>query len=358
MIVTDTARAAGNQPDEATPNASGAQWRLRRGGKLAYWAVIAPLAARLPARLAYAVARAWGDLTFRVWPDRGSELEHLRRLRELLGADLIPEDVEHFAREFCRYRACEVIDLMRLRGRAGSLRSLVEIRGEEHLAEALEKGRGAILCSAHLGSYLSVLSLLHRDGFPLTNIGRWDWNYHDELTLLERRFWDLAYSRRVLRHRARPNLEPWKDRPQVAVQAATALRNNEVIMLCADPAPIPADRPRAITAPFLGGRATLVPGVVTLSEITGAPILMFSCYRLGDLRHQALEISAPVSLEGGTEAAFRRCVAAMDSAIRTHPLDWSFWFHHAELDGLGLMPSPIPRDLIEEAGAGTPFILP
>ena len=321
-------------------------WELHRGGRLAYWGAIAPLAARLPARMGYGIARAWGDLTYRGWANKNEELEHLRHLRSVLGADVIPEDVERFAREFCRCRACDVLDLMKLKGRARSLARLVNIRGLEHLERALEQQRGAILCSAHLGSHLSAFSLLHVNGFPLSDIGRWDWRYHSEISAFERRFWDLAYARRVLRHRQRPNLEPWQGRNQVAVQAAAALRKNEVVTLCADPAPIPADRARAIEAPFLGGRGTLVPGVVTLAELTGAPLLMAFTHRMDDYRHQVLEISAPISLEGGTETAFRRCVAAMDSAIRANPRDWCFWLQREELIGLGLLPGvePSPHD--------------
>jgi lauroyl/myristoyl acyltransferase len=329
----------------APPGAEGsaAQWRLHGGGRLLFWGVVAPLAARLPARLAYRIGCAWGDLSYRLWPDQDRDLEHLRELRQQLGGDLLPADVAAFTREFCRFRACEVVDLMRLHGRAGSLRSLVEIRGREHLEAALAQGRGAILCSAHFGSYLSTFSLLHADGFPLTNIGRWDWNYHDEVSPWERRFWDFVYARRVLRHRQRPNIEPWTGRPQVALQTASVLRKNELVMICADPTPIPADQPRAVPATFLGGHAMLVPGVVTLSELTGAPILMAFAHRSADYRHQVLEISPAVSLEGGAEAAFGRCVAAMDAAIRQHPLDWYFWFHREELAGLGLLPaSPAP----------------
>lgn len=318
---------------------SAEQWRLRRGGRLAYWAVISPLATRLPARLSYRIACAWGDLTFRLLPDRRSELAHLRRLRQLLGDDVIPEDIEIFARDFWRFRACEVMDLMRLRRRAQPLAKLVEIRGLEHLEQALEQGRGAILCSAHFGSYLGAFSLIHAAGFPLTNIGRWDWNYRSDLSAFERRFWDFAYARRVLRHRRQPNLEPWPGRNQVAVQAASALRRNEVVTLCSDPAPLAADRARAVEAPLLGRKATLVPGVVTLAELTGAPLLMAFVHRRDDYRHQLLEISSPIPSEDDPEAMFRRCVAAIDGAIRAHPRDWYFWFQRDELDGLGLLPS-------------------
>ncbi|HWD69907.1 MAG TPA: lysophospholipid acyltransferase family protein [Solirubrobacteraceae bacterium] len=327
-------------PDAEQAIGTAEQWELRRGGRLAYWGVIAPLAARLPAKLSYQVACAWGDLTFRLLPDRDADLAHLRHLRELLGDGILPEDVERFARDFWRFRACEVMDLMRLRGRARPLAKLVEIRGKEHLAGALEQGRGAILCSAHFGSYLGTFSLIHAAGFPLTNIGRWDWNYRSSLSSLERRFWDLAYARRVLRHRQRPNLEPWKGRNQVAVQAAAALRKNEVVTLCSDPAPLAADRSRAVEAPFLGRRAMLVPGVVTLAKLTGAPLLMAFAHRQDDYRHQVLEISPPVPLDDDADSVFRRCVAAMDAAIRANPRDWYFWFQRDELEGLGLLAAP------------------
>jgi KDO2-lipid IV(A) lauroyltransferase len=341
MLVPETqtqpARAV-DAPEPAQPGGSAEQWELRRGGRLAYWALIAPLAARLPAGLAYRVACAWGDLTYRMLPDKDEQLSHLRYVRELLAAGVLPDDEERFARDFWRFRACEVMDLMRLRGNAQPLAQLVEIRGREHLEQALEQGNGAILCSAHFGSYLGAFSLLHAAGFPLTNIGRWDWNYRSELSSFERRFWDLVYARRVLRHRERPNLEPWQGRNQVAVQAAAALRNNEVITLCSDPAPLAADRKRAVEAPFLGRSATLVPGVVTLAQLTGAPLLMAFAHRCDDYSHQVLEISAPIALDDDLEASFTRCAAAIDAAIRQSPRDWYFWFHREELAGLGLLP--------------------
>lgn len=327
-------------PDAVGPDESAGQWGLKRGGRLAYWGVLAPLAARLPARLAYKVACAWGDLTFRMWPERETELEHLRHLRRLLGDDILPEDVGRFAREFWRRRACEVVDVMRLNGQARSLRKLIEIRGQEHLEAATAAGKGAILCTAHFGSYLSAFSLLHTSGFPLTDVGRWDWRYHTELSSFERRFWDFAYARRVLRHRQRPNIEPWQGRVQVALQAAAALRDNEMVMICSDASPISADRGRAVEVPFVGGQATLLPGVATLAELTGAQLLMVFTHRLEDYRHQVIEISPPVSLEGGAEAAFGRCAAAMDAAIRADPAEWYFWFHKQDLMELGLLPGP------------------
>ena len=83
---------------------------------------------------------------------------------------------------------------MRLRGRAEPLERLVEVRGREHLDAALAGGKGAILCSAHFGSYVSAFSLLHASGFPLTS---------DRALVVELPAWRVVRGTAVLGHRLR-----------------------------------------------------------------------------------------------------------------------------------------------------------
>ena len=322
---------------------------LRRAEIVAYWLAVAPLTARLPASLAYRIACWRGDQCFRYWPRKRAEVVH--GLRQVLGDELGKEEAERVARDVFRSVSCQVIDVMQLRGRAESLERLVEIRGREHLDAALAGGKGAILCSAHVGSYVSAFSLLHASGFPVTSIGRWWWNYRPGQSSAVRRFWDLVYARRMLRHRQRPNIEPWPGRVQVAAQAAAALRANEVVTICSDAPPLDADLSRTIEVPFLGGQARLLPGVVTLARLTGAPVLMAFMHRSAGYRRQVLEISAPMPMDGDTAAAFGRCVAAMDAAIRASPAEWDFWFEHDDLARLGLLPDD-PRPAASPGGCG------
>jgi lauroyl/myristoyl acyltransferase len=349
---------AGRAPtDEAAAEAAGTPRRRRAGragwpgtapaGRLlreaedvAYWLAVAPLAALLPASLAYRVACWRGDWSYRYRAGKRSEI--VRNLRLVLGDELGLDEAERLAREFFRFRSCHIIDVMRLRGRARALGKLVEIRGREHLDATLARGNGAILCSAHLGSHATVFSLLHAGGLPVTSIGRWHWNYTPGLTSIERRFCDFVWARRVQRHRQRPNIEPCPGQVQVAVQAAAVLRANEVVTICSDAAPLDADRTRTIEVPLLGRQARLLPGVVTLARLTGAPILMAFVYRSADYRHQVLEISPPVPLHGETATAFGRCVAAMDAAIRTSPAQWIFWHSTDDLVRLGLLAAAPP----------------
>jgi lauroyl/myristoyl acyltransferase len=317
---------------------------LRSAEGAAYWAAVAPTLARLPAALAYRIACWRGDALFRCQGRKRTELA--RNVRLVLGDELTPTAPQQVIRDWFRLTSCSPVDVKRLRRGAGPLRQLVEIRGREHLEAALAAGKGAILCSAHFGSHASGLSVLHASGFPVTHVGRWDHNYEYDYRIkynvragvssAERWFWETVYAKPMLRYRQRPNIEPWPGRPQVAMLAAAALRANEVVSISIDAPPLDSERARAVNVPFLGRQVQLLPGVVTLAELTGAPVLMgFLCRRV-DYRHQVWEISAPMPLEGGTTAAFERCVAEVSAAIRRSPAHWNLW-HTVDLARLGLI---------------------
>jgi phosphatidylinositol dimannoside acyltransferase len=309
---------------------------LRSVEGAAYWAAVAPAVACLPAALGYRIACWRGDWEYR--SRRGKRAELVRNLRELLGDELDP-DADRLTQQWFRFASCEAIDVMRLRYRARSLRQLVEIRGREHLEAALAGGKGAILCSAHFGSYDCAFSLLGASGFPVTTIGRWQHNYTAGLSSAERRFWDVVYARRLRRHRHRPNIEPWFGRVAVAAKAAAVLRANEVLTIAIDAPPLRNDLTRTLQVPFLGRRAKFLPGAATLAQVTGAPLLMGFMYRTADYRHQVLEISAPVPCprDGDAATAFALCANEVSAAIRHSPAHWVYWASRGDLADLGLI---------------------
>ena len=327
---------------------SRAERLLRSVEGVAYWAAVAPAVACLPAALGYRIACWRGDWEFRYRHRKRAELA--LNLRQLLGDEVSPDAAQRLTRDWFRFASCTAIDVMRLRYRARPLRRLVEIRGREHLDAALADGKGAILCSAHFGSFDSAFSLLGASGFPVTTIGRWQHNYSAGLSTAERRFWDLVYARRLRRHRHRPNIEPWAGRIGVAAQAAAILRANEVVTVAIDAPPLDSDLARTVDVPFLGGRAGFLPGAVTLAQATGAPLLMGFMYRTADYRHQVLEISAPVPVEGDTATAFARCAAEVSAAIRRSPAHWTYWASSADLARVRLIrPKPDGSPAVEPA---------
>ena len=79
--------------------------------------------------------------------------------------------------------------------------------------------------------------------------------------------------------------------------------------------------------------------MITLAQLTGAPVLVAFLHRSPDYQHQVLEISPPVPIDGQTKTAFGRCAAAIDAAIRTSPAHWNFWFEAEVLARLGVLPA-------------------
>ena len=325
---------------------------LRTAESVAYWAAVAPAAACLPAAIGYRIACLRGDWEYRSRPEKRAEI--IRNLRRLSVGGSGPDAEQWLARQWFRFASCEAIDMMRLRYRARPLRRLVEIRGREHLEAALAGGKGAILCSAHFGSYDCAFSLLGASGFKVTTIGRWQHNYTASLSSAERRFWDLVRARRLRRHRHRPNIEPWIGRVAAAAQATAVLRANEVLTISIDAPPLEKDLARTVQVPFLGRRARLLPGAVTLARLTGAPLLMTFMYRTADYRHQVLEISPPMRCPAEEDAAtaFARCASEVSAAIRRSPAHWVYWASNSDLSNLGLLspdtdegPSMTPIDL-------------
>jgi lauroyl/myristoyl acyltransferase len=326
--------------------------RLLRGAEgVTYWAAAAPVLAHLPAALGYRVACWRGDFLFRWQAAKRTELT--RNLQQVLGTEFSPTTAQRVSRDWFRFASCEAIDVMRLRHSGRPLRRLVEIRGREHLEAALAGGKGAIVCSAHFGSYDSAFSMLGASGFQVTTIGRWQHNYTTSLSSAERRLWELAYAKPLRRHRHRPNIEPWSGRFEVAAQAATTLRANEVVTIAIDAPPLDSDQARTIEVPFLGRHARLLPGVVTLAQLTGAPLLMAFLYRSADYRHQVLEISAPVPVTADAAVAFGRCAAEVSAAITKSPAHWVYWASTADLGTLGLT---LPKK--DKAPITTPLPLP
>jgi len=322
-----------------------AETMLRSAEAVAYWGAAAPVLASLPA-VGYRLACARGDWLFRRQDGKRTEL--MRNLRQVLG-ELSPAAAQQVTRDWFRFASCQALDVKLLRRGARPLKRLVEIQGREHLEAALAAGKGAIVCCAHFGSYDSGISVLHASGFPVTSIGRWQYKYTARLSSGERRFWDLVYGRPLRRHRQRPNIEPWPGRFEVAALAAAALRANEVVTLAVDAPPLDSDRARAVEVPFLGRRAGLLPGVVTLAQLTGAPVLTSFLYRSADYRHQVLEISPPVPVGGDAATAFGRCAAAVSTAIRRSPAHWVYWASRADLASLGLISSPQDRSPADDS---------
>ena len=328
--------------------------------ELFYRFFIVPLVAFLPAQWAYGVSCLRADWRYR--HDALMRERILHNLKEFFGSRLSGEEYACITRIFFRRRSCELIDAMRLAGSGQALARLVEIRGLQHIEAALASGKGAMLCSGHFGSFNVAFSLLGVCGFPITAVGNWRSTEYPSMSKVKRFFWRLSFKNKVVRHRRRPNIEPMKERLRSAIRIAEVLRSNELIAipidapytfaqprtmpissneLIASPidaAALPADRSRTVRVDFLGRQILLMPGSVKIAQLTGSAVLVAVVHRSADWRHQVLEISPPVPLDGDAMTVLKRCVKMLEGPIDQNPAYWDWWGDRQDLVDLGLLP--------------------
>jgi lauroyl/myristoyl acyltransferase len=315
---------------------------MRELEDLLYRSIVVPLVAFLPTPFAYGVARLRGDWRYRL---NASERELIMlNLKGVLGHQLNPAERAQVAHDYIRRHSCEAIDTMRLAGRGRALARLVEIRGLEHIKAARVTGKGAIICCAHFGHFNAGFSLLGVHGFPVTTVGDWRTTYDTAMSPLQRFLWRNIHERRVGRHR-RPNIEPAKERFGTAIRMMDLLRSNELITMAIE-TPLPAeDRARAIPVDFLDHQMLVLTGAVNVAQLACAQLLVMIVCRSKDWRHQVIEISPPIPLDGDTGTAVKRCMAMLESPIRQHLAHWDYWGSTQNLVDLGLLPA---REQFEE----------
>ena len=307
-----------------------------------YRVVLVPLVAFLPARLAYDLACVRGEWRYRL--DTSKRVQLMRNLEMVFGDDYSDAERVKLTRDYFRRKSCEAIDVMRLTGRGRALIRLVEIRGLEHVEAALAAGKGAIICSAHFGSFNSAFSLIGACGFPVTVVGsmRSTWA---RMSPIKRALWRLVHETRLERHRRGPNIEPPKAGVGTAILMADILRSNELIALAIDAPLSPEELARSIPVDFLGRQILLLPGSVDVAQLTDSPVLIMVMRRLADWQHQVLEIS-PLPLQGDDEADIKSCMQMLETSIRKNPAYWDWWINAQDLVDLGVLPG---QEVLEEA---------
>jgi len=263
-------------------------------------------------------------------------------LDRVIGPD--PEGRNHskVIRDYFRNSVCVKLDALRLAGDGNHLARSVDVRGEEHLKEALSRGKGAILCTGHFGSVRAGAGLLGVLGYPVTLVA--DWNFTPDSSQKDS-LSKMIYWSPIRRHLKRDNIwvnfwDETRGSIAVALQAAEVLKQNEIVMTNIDTGSRRTDLSRAIEVDFMGVRSPILPGPVQLSKFTGAPILTVLLRRSGDWSHLIMDIS-PV--EGNGEASLQECFTRLEKAIRENPAQWELW-KMSRLVRLRLYPA----DLAEE----------
>jgi KDO2-lipid IV(A) lauroyltransferase len=187
----------------------------------------------------------------------------------------------------------------------------VAIQGEEHLKRALEKGKGVIALSAHLGNFTMIGPRLAAAGYPFS--------------VVVKQPPDQKLARLLDDCRAKVGVKTIlaKPRRQAARQILGALRRNEVVLVIADGFKFGG----SVNAEFLGRAVSVRRGAVTLALRTGGAVVPMFATRDAEDR-LTLDISSEIDLvkTGDLQQDVAANVALLtrhlEGMVRRYPDQW------------------------------------
>jgi len=188
----------------------------------------------------------------------------------------------------------------------------VKFEGEEHIRRALEKGKGVVGISAHLGRFTMIGARLAASGYPFSVVVK-----HPG---------DERFARLTDDYRSRLGLHtiPAKPRREAVRGILKALRENRIVMIIAD-----EFKSGDVMVDFFGMKLPAPRGPATMAIRTGAVTLpMFATVQADD--SMLLSVGAPFStkereeLEDSVVATTALYTACLEAAIRRHPDQWNW----------------------------------
>jgi KDO2-lipid IV(A) lauroyltransferase len=190
---------------------------------------------------------------------------------------------------------------------------IADIEGVEAYHEARSLGRGAILVSAHLGSFEIGLAALHKHE-PRVHV------------VFQRDRERSEFERLRTSHRQRLGImeAPIDDGLAMWMRLRDALGHNEVVLMHGDRV-MPGQKGERIK--FLGRYALLPTGPLRLALASGAPIvpLFAPCDPDGRIRillETPIVVDPQAALHDGIHPAMRELTATMERIIRRYPNQW------------------------------------
>jgi KDO2-lipid IV(A) lauroyltransferase len=302
------------RPARATP-AAGAREdgapRLTLGGRLVYALIRASsaLLGALPEALVAWLAAAAGGLWFHALRYRRAViLENLARAFPELPA----AERRRLGREACQHLVAALLELLRTpRYFARGVERVVTSRGLEEVHRALEKGRGLLIVTGHLGSFELSAGAIVRAVAPL------------RAHLLVKSF-PPGVDAFLTARRAAAGYHIIRDR-RTLPEILRALRNNEIVVFVIDQN---ATRNQGVFVDFFGEQACTMAALAVVARRTGAPVHGVSIWREGPGRH-VVEVHAeltPATETDSDEVLMQRYTRFVEDCIRAHPAQWT-WTH-------------------------------
>ena len=232
----------------------------------------------------------------------------LSNAARLLGPDSTPAQREALARAVIANFYDFVCDIGAALGmsRRELLDQIDKVEGHERYVDARRDGKGAIVVTAHMGSFeVGMAALLEQEKRVHVLFRR------DDLGEFEK-------TRTALRRRLGVHEACVEDGLAVWMNLRAALARDEVVLIQGDRV-LPGQKGEPV--PFLGGHMMLPTGPVKLALATGAPIVPVFSVRTPDGKIR-LFIEDPIRVRGEVHDAVLRLGKVIENYVRRFPDQW------------------------------------
>ena len=267
----------------------------------------------IPERGLYAFARGLASLGY-IFAGKQRRIA-LESLSYAFGSQMSAKEREKIARDCFIFMAKSAVELMFLMDKPQLLERRVSLEGEDNLKQALGKGCGVILVSAHFGNFPLLLGRLAKSGYKTAGIMR---QMRDER--VEKMFLDKRDKYGITTIYSQP-------RKTCVDTTIRFLRDNGIVF-------IPIDQnfgTAGVFVDFFGRKAATATGPVVLANRTGAAIIPCFIIRQANDTHKII-FEKPLDLvkaekdEETISVNIQKLTNIIEAYIRRYPAEWG-WIH-------------------------------
>lgn len=265
----------------------------------------------LPRAFVMAIGSLIGALIFSL--DKKRREVATSNLRRAFGPSASNEEIEGIGRKVFSNLAVMFFEFLRLPWLdEKSLDALVEFEGLIHLDEALKKGRGVIMCTAHYGNWELLGFSFGQKGYPLDVVVREVDNpkFEEFISWVRTRSGNrIIYKQKAMR------------------KLLTRLKENAIVTILLDQN---VTHREGFFVDFFGTPACTNKGPALLALASGAAIVPAFIRRTS--KGHRLEVFEEIKYEQtgdrerDAEELTKRCTKFIEDRIRIHPDEW-FWVH-------------------------------
>ena len=263
----------------------------------------------LPRRLCDALGRM---LALCLWPFLPAKRKKLAREQVAMCLGTDAKESERIAKESAVRFGPMLFEVLRFPVIVRRMADYVEIEGAEHLRTMLEKGKGAVIATAHTGNWELMGGALSQAGFPIIGVAM--------------RQHDAAMDRFINEYRCLVGMHiTYKDDVR---EMFRMMKKGWIVGLLADQ---DTNRRDGVVLDFFGQPTNCVPGPAAMARSAGIGVIPGYITRKKDGTHKIIlhaPIDVPRTKDKRTDirTAGQAVNRILEQHIREHPEEW-FWLH-------------------------------